>query len=98
MPIWKKASAETYFADGEMTDTACEVRIERGEIVVSYDDDDGPVLYRGNEEGAGHFKLSAPERKGSATLHRMPDTDVLNGFWVEGGWQGMWRIHLGESD
>jgi hypothetical protein len=72
----------------------CEVRISHGEIIVSYQGEDGPTVYRGIEEGAGHFRVVCGKNGGKGTLHRFNDDYVLEGWWVEGGSTGMWRVHL----
>lgn len=72
----------------------CEIRIDGNEIVVSYEDDDGVVIYRGKDEGHGHFVLECPERQARATLHQIPESRFLEGFWIEEGYRGFWRITL----
>lgn len=93
MPVFRNSDMTMYSADGEWS-IPCEVRIDAGSIAVSYDDEDGPVVYEGTEEGAGHFRLTAPRVAGRATLHRFYADDMLEGFWVESGHEGMWRIQL----
>jgi hypothetical protein len=72
----------------------CEIRINGNEIVISYSDSDGVVIYKGKDEGSGHFVLECPERRGRATLHQIPTSKFLEGFWVEDGDKGFWRITL----
>ncbi len=72
----------------------CEVKINKNEIVVSYEDDEGVVNYKGEDEGHGHFVLKCPEREGRATFHQMLGSRILEGYWQEGGHQGFWRITL----
>ncbi|MHB1643403.1 MAG: hypothetical protein ACYCS8_12220 [Acidithiobacillus sp.] len=103
MPIWRNVIVDTYYADGSAPELGerdtVEVRIDEREIVVSYEDDDGVVIYRGNNDGSGHFSLEAPERNGRASLHRfIPNGNFLEGYWIEGGSTGMWRIELGQPD
>lgn len=84
-----------YEDDARETNIPCEVRIDNGDIVVAYDDDDGPVVYNGKEIEPGHFKLTVSGRKYRATLHRFVDDPyVLEGWWIEDGYQGMWRLTL----
>lgn len=81
------------------TKCACTVRIGDGLIELSYDDDDGGIVrYIGTEEGQGHFHLKAPEVNGKATLHSFDGSEVLEGFWVENGERGMWRVTLNKDD
>ena len=74
---------------------SCEVRISKDEIVVSYDDEDGPVVYKGKNKGDGHFDLRARKVEGQASLHMFEGSHILEGFWKEGIKKGMWRIMLG---
>jgi len=94
MAVWKNATMTSFYDGDECDVTHCEVRIDGSEIVVSYDDEDGLTVYQGNETGPGHYKLSAPSVSGQATLHRVPDEDVLEGHWIQDGYEGMWRIEL----
>ena len=72
----------------------CEIKINGDEIVVSYKDEDGVVIYRGTDEGHGHFVLECPERNGKAVLHQIRNSKYLEGFWREEGDEGFWRITL----
>jgi len=72
----------------------CEIRIDNEEIVVSYKDDGGVVLYKGRDHGHGHFILECPELQGKATLHQIPQSRFLEGYWIEEGTRGFWRITL----
>ena len=93
MARWKNCRTESFYRDDE---SSCEVRINGSEIVVSYRDDSRWITYRGNEVAPGHFELSS-DHGGKATLHRSPDSDWLEGFWIESPEEGMWRIELGEE-
>ena len=95
MPVWSDCKADIIYYDEEADiDEPCEVRIDKDEIIVSYDDEDGPVVYKGKNNGNGHFNLKAPEINGQASLHRFKDGEILEGFWIEGSNKGMWRIRL----
>jgi hypothetical protein len=100
--LWPNASVEVYWPTGGLQRSQCQVRIDDAVITVSYREDGGLVSYSGQEEAPGHFKLTcpSPEKKGRATLHRFPDDDYLEGYWIEilpdGRVQGMWRIFLGD--
>jgi hypothetical protein len=70
--------------------------------MVEYDDEGQRKQYRGfrGHDGnfdAGHFHLSmkSADSTGIATLHRFEDSSVLEGYWAEDGYRGMWRIKLG---
>lgn len=86
----------TYFESGDAwVDEECEVRFEADKIFVSYLGEDGiPVLYIGVQKGEGHFRLECKHIDGVASLHRFPEGQILDGWWKENGFQGMWRITL----
>ena len=92
----KVARIDTVYYDESPADEGeeCEIRIDKNEIVISYEEDDGVVVYKGQDEGNGHFVLECPERQGRATLHQIPKSKYLEGFWIEGGYKGFWRITL----
>jgi hypothetical protein len=96
LAIWKNSTGTSYRADGKVFDFECEVRIDTPRIVVSYEDE-RPTTYEGEEKSPGHFKLECPSKKGRATLHQMPGDDILEGYWIEDGYEGMWRIQLEEE-
>lgn len=93
MPVFKN-STMTIFTDEGESDCRCEVRISDSTIAVSYNDDGQVVVYDGPEIEPGHFKLKSSTVNGRGTLHRFGDDDILEGSWVEDGYQGMWRIQL----
>ena len=96
MTIWKHCTVDTLFFSEDPAVTnelGYQVKIDDKEIVVSYQDSEW-VEYRGKNKGDGHFQLSCPERKGEASLHQFPGGKILEGFWIENGYQGMWRIKL----
>ncbi len=97
MTVWNNCTIDTLYYGEQAADTKApgyEVRIDENDIVVAYDDDEGWVEYRGKNNGNGHFQLTCPERKGEATLHQFPNGEILEGYWIEGGYRGMWRITL----
>lgn len=87
-----------YFGQDAAERMPCEVKIngDNGEIAVSYESEDGYTVYAGNELGSGHYQLSSKEVNGRASLHAFPGGTILEGYWEEGGYKGMWRIELGE--
>ena len=91
MSTWKRSVLASYHRE---TRGECQVRIDGAKIVVSYEQHDGPTVYEGEEVTSGHFKLTCARKKGHATLHRMPGENLLEGYWIEGENQGMWRIRL----
>jgi hypothetical protein len=97
MTVYKNSKADLYYADGVTHGESCQVRIgEDGSIALSYQGDSGPVVYEGKEIEAGHYVLKAASVNGQATLHKVPNEDVLEGWWLEAGNEGMWRIDLDE--
>jgi len=98
MPVWK-AKMDTVFYDSTPAyeHEECEVRIDGSDIVVTYKDDGSIVLYRGRDEGHGHYVLQCLDRHGRATLHQIPQSKFLEGYWIEEGQRGFWRIVLGDA-
>ncbi len=96
MEIYKNCATTILYFDGDPAaeDHGYLVRISEGSVEIAYDDDEGPVCYRGKNPGNGHYLLEAPERRGRATLHRMPGSKIMEGYWEEDGYRGMWRILL----
>ena len=72
----------------------CEVLIDEKRIVVSYFEEGKPLSYVGANKKNGHFRLQCNANGGYGTLHKFPDEDILEGFWIEGGDEGFWRIEL----
>lgn len=72
----------------------CEVRICGDEIVVSYEGYNGPEVWSGKGKD-GHYELRIVNGKGRASLHRFSaNNSIVEGYWIEDGNQGMWRIRL----
>ncbi|MBF0274969.1 MAG: hypothetical protein HQK84_07035 [Nitrospinae bacterium] len=98
MKIYKNAKifSVSYNEDPVVVDEdlICEVKFGEGRIVVSYKDDEGDVIYRGNEDGEGHYLLECAERDGKASLHMFSKSEILEGHWKEGDYRGFWRITL----
>lgn len=99
MPIWTESECETFFADGRASTTErCQVRIADGRIVVAAGGLGGRWMYEGEEVGPEHFRLTSPDVRGTATLHRFDNDDVLDGWWRQEWTYGMWRITLGRPE
>lgn len=94
--VTKTALMDTVFYDDTPANEReeCEIRINGNEIVVSYEDDDGVVIYKGKDKGHGHFVLECPERQARVTLHRILNGKFLEGYWIEKDYRGFWRITL----
>ena len=97
MAVWDNSIMECIYYDGDPADMGmdCQVRIDEDEIVVTYEEDDGGYpVYRGANDGTGHYVLQCPTNNGRATLHRFPNGQILEGYWDEDGCRGFWRIRL----
>ena len=96
MAVYRNCTMENFSdADGQW-EHPCQVRIGDGSITVSYELDGEIIVYQGPEIEPGHFRLTSDAVKGRATLHRFSDSDVLDGWWLESGYEGMWRVTLDE--
>jgi hypothetical protein len=95
MPSWKHSLLASHYRRNSKGE--CKVRIDGTKIVLSYEQHDGLTVYEGEEVCPGHFSLTCARKGGRATLHRMPGEDVVEGHWVEGQNQGMWRIQLKDT-
>jgi hypothetical protein len=98
MPVFPNATSDTYTSEGLHQNQPIQVRLDEGSIAISYQDDDGPVVYEGLEIESGHFELDCARKRGKAILHRMPGENVLEGWWLENRIEGMWRIYLNSED
>ncbi|MFP3756244.1 hypothetical protein SB751_20320 [Cupriavidus sp. SIMBA_020] len=93
--IFNDCRVQSFGAEGEVPGI-CLIKLDAKNIALEYEDEYGQVVYTGQAEHPGHYVLRCPDRKGLATLHRMPGSSILEGFWREGDATGMWRIHLPE--
>ncbi len=82
-----------YYSNDFYDEIPCVVKIDGDNILVEYEDE-GLVQYKGTSNGEGHFELHGVGFDGRATLHRFPNSFVLEGSWTEEGENGMWRIKL----
>jgi hypothetical protein len=96
MTIWEDARLETVYYDNAEAalNDSCDVRIDGNAIVVSYEGDEGPVVWKGSMKGQGHFELNSPGVNGRATLHMFENSEILEGYCDEDGYKGFWRIYL----
>ena len=99
MPRWSHCRVRIACDDGspEHADDDSDVGIEDGQIVVSYMDDEGPVVLAGREQEPGHFELVARSRLRRATLVRSADGRTLAGAWSERESGGKWLVELGAA-
>jgi len=96
MSLWSKSYITFGYYDGNLAhEEKCEVLIDKTKIVISwYDDDYGRVIYRGKNNGDGHFYLTSTNPPGNSYLHRFPGSDILSGYNVEEGYDYFWKIDL----
>lgn len=97
MPAWNQSEMITLYSERRAGDKLpCDVRIDSGEILVTYKDLDGSsAVYRGKEIGSGHFELKMDGGGGHASLHQFPNSQFLEGWWNEDEvGEGAWRIIL----
>jgi hypothetical protein len=95
--LYPNSRMETYSASRVSLDEPCSVRLDANSVRVEYRQDGETYAYSGAANGAGHYELRCegyPQCR--ATLHRFEGSALLEGFWMEEGGQGMWRIRLGE--
>jgi len=94
--VYQNSKMDTIYYDSEKAAEGddCEVKLGNHEIIISYAEGNGFGMYKGKELSPGHFSLEYPEKNGKASLHMFSDSKILEGFWVEDGARGFWRIHL----
>ena len=95
--IWDNCSMKTvyYGSTGSVEHDNVTVKIDSDSILVEYDDYGYRVQYVGKNNGNGHFHLEAIDGDGSASLHRMtPQSEMLEGSWIENAERGMWKLFL----
>ena len=86
-----------YFDNQKTDDIPGEVRFEEDTIVISYEGADGHEVHIGKEESSGHYITFCKETGGRGVYHRLPGSNILNGYWKEvDGFEGMTRIDLGK--
>jgi hypothetical protein len=95
MTVYKNCLMTGFDAE-DTFETECEVNITDEKITLSYfhEEIQGPINYVGEALGDGHYRLECPKVKGEASLHRFPNGKFLEGYWLEDGYEGMWRIEL----
>ena len=77
-------------------DDDADLALGDGELLLSYWDDRGVVVFAGVEAEPGHFELTARSRPRRATLRRVA-ARRLEGSWEEGGVSGTLCIELPED-
>ena len=97
--IFKDSKLSIFYEDRPADlDIACIVVMNDRRLELKYDQEDGSFWsWKGDSGGDGHFVLVANQQRhlGRATLHRLPESRYLEGYWLEGSYKGMWRVKLG---
>ena len=97
--IFKNCTLSIFYEDRPADlEIACIVALSDRELELKYDQEDGSFWsWKGDSKGDGHFVLFANQQRhlGRATLHRLPGSMYLEGYWLEGSYKGMWRVKLG---
>jgi hypothetical protein len=84
----------------------CNVIIDEKKITLEFVIEGKECKWEGREKAPGHYFMwdesvsdvrCHPGVK-TGTLHRMPDSDVLEGRWREDGCKGFWEITLGDME
>jgi hypothetical protein len=98
MPRYLCCRARVGSDDGAaaIADDDADVDLGEGRILVSYFDDEGPVVLQGLETTPGRFELAARSRPRKAELAL--EGDRLEGRWWEARRAGSLRIELGEEE
>ena len=85
----------TYYGSGHpVSIMECKVRLLEGHISILYEDHEGEQVYSGKALGGGHYELACEGKDGRATLHTLPGSTIYEGFWLEDGAEGMWRVKV----
>ncbi|MCE2391152.1 MAG: hypothetical protein J4G09_06660 [Proteobacteria bacterium] len=96
MPRWSNCRIEVRPADGDspFRDDDCDVTLDEGRLIVSYFDDEGPLVFEAPEPETGPFELVCRSRPRRATLALSDDRARLHGRWRERDLEGEWTIFL----
>jgi hypothetical protein len=96
MSNWKNSELSSFYR--KVDKGSVQVQISGSRMLISYEQFDGSTIWKGEEVSPGHFELTCARKNGRATLHRVPgQDDLIEGYWVTGKDQGMWRIQLKEK-
>jgi hypothetical protein len=83
-------------ADGAILfeDADCELRAEPGELLLTWFDDGGPVVWVGRETAPGSYALVCRSRPRAGVLELAGDARRLHGSWRERDRRGTWSVEL----
>ena len=93
---YSSASIEKGYYDERPVLRVRGVTVEIGARTILVEWHEGAQWHRfeGVRSGQGHFLLRSDDARTKATLHRFPDSPILEGYWSRNGKSGFWRIHL----
>lgn len=97
MKTWSGCRVSVLDASGAVVASADDAEVsldDAGELLVSFFDDDGPLVFHGCADPAGEFDLWCRGRPRRATLCFRADHSRLEGGWRERDATGTWRIEL----
>jgi hypothetical protein len=85
-----------YAADGQVLfdDRDCDVRVEPSQIVISYWDDQGAIVFSGRANDEGLYDLWCRSRRRRAEMRYAEESHAFEGTWREDEERGSWRIAL----
>jgi hypothetical protein len=95
---WTGCVVEVLAEDGSVLfdDDDCDVRLREEILIVSYFDDEGPLVFEGRRSDAGSYELWCRGRPLRGHLELSSDRTRFEGAWVQGDDRGSWRIRLGD--
>jgi len=87
------------YRDGRaaLEDADSALQLAGGELLLSYWDEHGAVVFAGSEAAPGRFELTARSRPRRCTLQR-EDSRTFTGSWVQGDECGTLRVEIATED
>ena len=94
--VYTNATMDTYYQDQPAhLGSDCILSFNDDECELKYDDDDGKFWsWKGIAQGQGHYKLKANHSGAQGSLHMFEGARIMDGYWSENGFKGMWRVYL----
>jgi hypothetical protein len=97
LPAWERCRL-TIWDDEDIVrweDEDADVRLDDEQIVISYVDADGPVVWVGENDGRDRFELFTRSHVRRGVLELSEDGTTFDGVWSEREAEGTWRVVLG---
>ena len=81
MPTWKNCTCDIYYRDegSELNAPGYEICINGDQLTISFQGTQGRIAYRGSDLGGGHYELTTDLIEGRASVHRAPNSEVIEG-------------------